>query len=106
MQDVKALAAKVGAKPFFLNPKEYTIDCNAVSTLPDLDVVMGGNTYTLSGSDYVIEAGPGVCLFGFTGIDIPAPRGPLWIMGDVFIRKYYSVFDLGNERVGFAPVKV
>merc|ERR1719387_580765 len=25
--DVKAIAAAAGAKPFFLNPKEYTIDC-------------------------------------------------------------------------------
>jgi hypothetical protein len=97
--DVKALAALVGASPFFLNPKEYTIDCNAVNTAPDIVFSMGGQQFPLSAKDYIINAG-GLCLFGVTGIDVPS--GPLWIAGDVFIRKYYTIFDYGNQRLGFA----
>lgn len=100
--EVKAIATSVGATPFILNPAEYTIDCGKINSGSDLVLKMGNGTYTLSPKDYIIDTGEGLCLFGMTGIDIPAPRGPLWILGDIFIRKYYTVFDYGNLQLGFA----
>ena len=102
--EVKRIAEMVGAKPFPLQPAEYTVPCGKVASLPDVNIVIGGITYTLTPDDYIIKDENVICLFGFTGIDIPAPRGPLWILGDIFIRKFYTVFDGAQNRVGVAKM--
>ena len=38
-------------------------------------------------------------------LDIPEPVGPLAILGDSFLRKWYSVYDLGTDSVGLAKAK-
>lgn len=100
-EHVDDLAKKVGAT--LVAGKEYTIDCNKAASLPKLTVTLGGKDFVLESSDYVINMG-GQCLFAFMGIDVPAPRGPLWIMGDVFMKKYYCIFDYGNKQMRMAPV--
>ena len=71
---------------------------------PDIDIIIGGAKYALTKEDYVIKAG-GQCLFGMTGLDVPAPAGPLYILGDVFMRAYYVKFDVDGKRLGFAKAK-
>ena len=90
VSDVTAIAKLVGATP--LIEGEYTVDCSKISSMPDLTVTVGGIPWVLTAVDYVLNVdGLGVeCLLGMVGIDIPAPAGPLWILGDVFQRKYYT----------------
>lgn len=108
---------RIGAKRSWNG--QYTVPCDKVPSLPELTFYFGGKPYPLQGSDYVLNAG-GTCISAFTGMDINLPGGDLWIVGtyssllpsnhgfhslpgDVFLRKYFTVYDLGRNAVGFAP---
>lgn len=96
--DVEAFMKVIGAYKIPI-VGEYVILCSKKSSLPDIDITMGGRKFSLSAEDYVIADGP-LCLVGIIGIDVP--REALWIMGDTFMRKYFTVFDAGQKRIGFA----
>ncbi|KAK9703954.1 aspartic proteinase precursor [Basidiobolus ranarum] len=76
----------------------YQIPCSG--TLPNLNIVFGGVQFALTPDQYVIQDTDGTCV---SGIAAAGSSEPLWIVGDVFLRAYYSVFDLGKTQVGFAP---
>jgi len=45
------------------------------------------------------------CSFSLMALDVPPPKGPLFIFGDPFLRRFVTIFDNGNSggpRVGFA----
>lgn len=83
---------------------QYSVDCNTRDSLPDLTFNLDGYNFTLSAYEYTLEVS-GSCISAITPLDFPEPIGPLAIVGDAFLRKYYSVYDYGNNAVGLALAK-
>jgi hypothetical protein len=78
-------------------------DCTGVEQLPNLTFEIDGLDYVLTPNDYVLTVVQGTdkeCVMGVIAGDFPA-NFQYFILGDSFMRKYYSFFDKKNNRVGF-----
>jgi hypothetical protein len=98
---VKTIAASIGALRIFGG--KYIVACDVIPSLPHLSFTINGIVYSLAPDEYILSSGmlrAKVCLLGIMELDIP---GPTLILGDLFMRKYYTVFDASNTRIGMAP---
>jgi len=96
------LNAQIGAKKGFNG--QYSVDCDKRSSLPDVTFTLSGYNFTITAYDYVLEV-QGSCISTFTAMDIPEPTGPLAILGDAFLRKWYSIYDMEKATVGLAKAR-
>jgi saccharopepsin len=96
------LNKEIGAKKSYNG--QYTVECEKRDSLPDLTFTLSGYNFTIGPFDYILEV-QGSCISALMGMDFPEPTGPLAILGDAFLRKWYSVYDLGSNSVGLAKAK-
>lgn len=91
--------SEIGAKKGWTG--QYSLDCESRSSLPNMTFTFAGHPFELTPYDYTLEVS-GQCISAIFPMDFPEPVGPLAIIGDSFLRKYYSVYDLENNAVGLA----
>ncbi|XP_073542217.1 pepsin A-like isoform X1 [Phyllobates terribilis] len=82
---------------------QYVINCNNISNMPTIAITINGVEFPLPASAYVRQNEEG-CSSGFQSMNLPTNSGDLWILGDVFIREYYVVFDRANNYVALASI--
>ncbi|XP_047630247.1 LOW QUALITY PROTEIN: pregnancy-associated glycoprotein 2-like [Phacochoerus africanus] len=83
--------------------KENLIPCNARKALPDIIFTINNVDYPVPARAYVQEdAKMHLCYSTFEDIMDTLNQGEIWILGDVFLRLYFTVFDEGQNRIGLA----
>ncbi|KYM89448.1 Lysosomal aspartic protease [Atta colombica] len=87
---------------------ELIVDCDKISNLPYIYFFLGGKLFELTGEDYIIkleQINKTKCISAFKSTNTGKDMETMWILGNVFLRRYYVEFDMENYRVGIAPAK-
>lgn len=84
--------------------------CSKPAELPSIGFVFKGTEYKIYPDDYILNfdqesSEKKACAGLFMPLDIPSPRGPAWILGDLFLMNFVSEFDRDRKRVGFAKAR-
>ncbi|XP_054263004.1 lysosomal aspartic protease-like [Macrosteles quadrilineatus] len=80
----------------------FTVDCVKAPNLPDIFITLGENNFVLENRHLIIHRqnriGADACFIAITPSD-----EKFIILGTVFMRKYYTRFDVEKKRIGFSP---
>ncbi|KAJ3033031.1 hypothetical protein HDV00_006841 [Rhizophlyctis rosea] len=86
-----------------------TVSCD-LTGYPDIGIMFDGQNYTLTPQDYIEldqTQDPPNCILAATDAqtdDIWSIKAP-FVLGAVFLRKFYSAYNITSKQLGFAPAR-
>ncbi|KAG5339929.1 ASPP protease, partial [Acromyrmex charruanus] len=91
------------------------VDCHEISELPNVTFFLNNKPFVLTAKDYINMKNTisykfnstdkyniTLCTSYFVNSKEYFGSSDIWILGIPFLNRFYSVFDMGNDRVGFA----
>ncbi|KAM3872252.1 pepsin A-like [Diretmus argenteus] len=91
--DINNLNSRVGASTN--NYGQAIVDCRNIQSMPEVTFTLNGHAFTIPATAYTFKNSYG-CNTGFGH----GAFGQLWILGDVFIREYYTIFHTQAKQIG------
>lgn len=74
-------------------------DCSNYDTLPTLGFAMRMYILNIEKADFVKRVGDR-CYHQFLKVDVPPPKGPVVLLGNPFLKQYFTIFDRDSLKVG------
>lgn len=78
----------------------YQVSCMSKEEFQNVYLNIEGYWFQFHPEDYIIEVENGNalgCVLGFQ-----ASKNAYWLLGDVFLRGYYTIHDMERNRIGIA----
>lgn len=101
------ISFQIGSSLFTIRPEEYIIFAQkevhsfmeGKKSVSSLETKVSNNFTNASKEKIQMKT---FCKRAFMPLDVDPPRGPLWVLGDIFLRKYFVVFNRDDKAIGIA----